>query len=149
MVGSTHPKSSHVSGMNRSSLIAATSGHDEKGEQNDIPVPRTYAGAALSVPVLGLPLTLYYLCHGRPRSRSFADAKKLYFEKKWSGAIDAYQTLITDGVVMSDQHKHEVYFRLGYAYDEIGNRNESLRSYAKAIDLDPNHADSFYNRGVM
>ncbi len=80
------------------------------------------------------------------------EADRLYAEKKYTEAIAAYKTCIESGLVGGNEHKLEVYNRLGYAHESDGlhDLDTALEWYTRAIDLCPNRetaARALNNRG--
>ncbi len=79
-------------------------------------------------------------------------AAKLYVEKKWLAALDAYNGCIASGLVVSDDQKSLIYQRLGYGYQQLVNGDEAMNWYSKVIELnrrDRPNANSLYNGGLM
>jgi tetratricopeptide (TPR) repeat protein len=42
-----------------------------------------------------------------------------------------------------------LYFAKGYAHDRMGNADDAMYAYKKAIDIDPEYFDAYYNVGVL
>jgi len=39
-------------------------------------------------------------------------------------------------------------FNRGFAFDKIGQFDEAIADYSKAISIDPNNAYTYYNKGI-
>ncbi len=81
---------------------------------------------------------------------ALAKANKLYDEKKWQAAIDAYKKCIESELVVSDEQKLPVYNRLGSACDELDRLDDGVEWFSKAIKLNQrtrSHAAALFNRG--
>jgi tetratricopeptide (TPR) repeat protein len=50
---------------------------------------------------------------------------------------------------VKDPKNQTFYFVEGVLYDKIGKMDSSVHAYNKAIELDPNYFDAYYNLGVM
>ena len=80
------------------------------------------------------------------------DKKMIYGD--FRGAIDDYYEAIL--VVLKKGGKSDyaiymkthIYGQLGSALYETGNYKSSIANYTKAIELDPNFSDAYYNRGI-
>ncbi|UZR92941.1 tetratricopeptide repeat protein [Chondrinema litorale] len=62
---------------------------------------------------------------------------------KTEEAIDQLET------VVKENPDKQLYFNLGILYDKLGDYEDSKKSYKKAIEMDPEYYDAYYNMGAM
>jgi len=73
----------------------------------------------------------------------FTQAQFYLARGKYALAVDWYSQFLSD-----NQYSSEGYMERGVAYSRSGDHNLSMEDYNHAINLDPDNAISFYNRGV-
>ena len=62
---------------------------------------------------------------------------------KTEQAVDQLET------VVKENPDKQLYFNLGILYDKLGEVESSKENYKKAIDMDPEYFDAYYNLGAM
>jgi tetratricopeptide (TPR) repeat protein len=70
----------------------------------------------------------------------FEEANRLYQEKKFSDARDAYESLLHNGYASGD-----LYYNLGNAYYKLGNTAKAILNYERGLRLVPNDEDLRHN----
>ncbi|MBC7810585.1 MAG: tetratricopeptide repeat protein, partial [Burkholderiales bacterium] len=83
-----------------------------------------------------------YLAH-------FVKGQKAFFANDLSGALTAFQAaadLIPEGRE-NDVRAGTLYIYLGLVNDASGNYEQSIESYTRAIEFEPDNALAYYNRG--
>jgi tetratricopeptide (TPR) repeat protein len=70
----------------------------------------------------------------------FEEANRLYQEKKFSAARDAYESLLHNGYASGD-----LYYNLGNAYYKLGNTAKAILNYERGLRVVPNDEDLRHN----
>jgi tetratricopeptide (TPR) repeat protein len=70
----------------------------------------------------------------------------IYFKSKgYKEAIEYYNKML-----LFEGRNAEVYYKLGYSYQSLGQDNEAHNAYTKCISIDdPSNASAYYNRGLI
>ncbi|MCB0214498.1 MAG: tetratricopeptide repeat protein [Anaerolineae bacterium] len=110
-------------------------------ERTQVANPSAYAKFILK----DLPAQLTFLAF-------FAVGQSYYSNEQYQRAAEVIEAGITaveepDGDINPDG-RAEAYFGLGWLYQALGNPQKSLINYDQAIDLDPEFATAYYNRGL-
>jgi tetratricopeptide (TPR) repeat protein len=94
----------------------------------------------LCVPMIGSGQTAYDY---------FIEAKEQINNKEYQLAIDLYSECIN---LLKNDTKNtnlaSVYNNRGNAYSELGNYEDAIADYTRAIRIDPDYASAYYNRGI-
>lgn len=92
------------------------------------------AGLALSGgPVFALG-TLGSSAPSQTRDSRFIEAQRAVQAKEWTKAVGLLERVVSDA-----PHDADAYNYLGYSQRKLGHRDKALASYAKALEIDPNH----------
>lgn len=51
--------------------------------------------------------------------------------------------------IAAEPDNANLYFNLGYLYEELGEPDKAIENYAKAVEVDPTYFDAVYNLGVF
>jgi tetratricopeptide (TPR) repeat protein len=70
----------------------------------------------------------------------FEDGNRLYQEKRFSEARDAYESLLNNGYASGD-----LYYNLGNAHYKLGDIAQAILNYERAMRLKPNDEDLRHN----
>ncbi len=70
----------------------------------------------------------------------FEEGNRLYREKKFSEAREAYESLLNNGYLSGD-----LYYNLGNAYYKLGNIAKAILNYERGLRLAPNDEDLQHN----
>ncbi|UCG02970.1 MAG: tetratricopeptide repeat protein [Candidatus Heimdallarchaeota archaeon] len=70
--------------------------------------------------------------------------KELIRQVENSAAIPFFQEALKE-----DPHNPEIFRHLGLAYFNLGNYEDALLNWEKAIELDPTHHQTFWNLGHL
>ena len=56
---------------------------------------------------------------------------------------------LMEQIIATDPNNPEIYFNLGVSNDQLGNKEEALRNYTKALELDPNYELALINIAAL
>jgi Flp pilus assembly protein TadD len=78
------------------------------------------------------------------RDTRMADAEKAVKAKDWNKAVGLLNRVVADSPKNADAYNY-----LGYSHRKLGNRDQALAYYNRALDLDPNHRGALEYLGEL
>lgn len=82
----------------------------------------------------------------------FAIGQSYYSEKEYQDAIVSIEKAINSVTesTIEGEYLSKAYFRLGWLYEYLGEKDKAIELYGKTIELNPNHSEGAYNnRGTI
>ncbi|MCH2214595.1 MAG: tetratricopeptide repeat protein [Flavobacteriales bacterium] len=79
------------------------------------------------------------------------DADLIVYELNYYLSNQKFEEARTNLLLAIEQEpdNKQLYFSLGVVYDNIGNPDEAVKAYEKAIEIDPDYFDAIYNLGAF